>query len=237
MPGFFTPRRRHDPELMDQPGLGPDEVAGAYHVLGRVNRHLGNLRALRRELRRFLDEETPAFPVTLLDAGSGSGDLPRALSDDLRRRAGLPGARAVALDLDPTALGLALRNKLAAVRANGLRLPFADQSFDLVTAVKFAHHFHGPALSRLLAELSRVARRRVIVLDIRRSWLAYAGFLAWSRVFTANRLVRQDGLLSVLRGFTREELEALAAPLAGFRWDVRAHAPFQLALVGTRQAR
>lgn len=220
---------------MDQPGLPEAEVADAYRVLRVVNRQLGNLNALRREVRRALDEDHPrgrprAFSV--LDVGSGSGDLPAALREQLTASGVVPNA--VALDRDPTALGFAKRMSLAAVRGDALRLPFADRSIDVVTAVKFAHHFSGDALSGLVAEMARVAARRVIILDIRRHRLAYWGFIAWSRVFTRNRLVRFDGPLSVLRGFTPGELADLASPLVDFRWAVRTYAGFQVALVGRR---
>lgn len=230
----LTPRRRNDPELMDAAGLDPHEVAGAYRVLERVNRQLGNLQSLRRELRRYLDEDRPAgSAVSVLDVGAGSGDLARALSGELARRC-VPGL-VLALDHDPTAAVLTQRQHVAAVRGDALRLPFADHSIDVVTAVKFAHHFHGAALARLVAEMARVARGRVVVLDIRRHWLAYWGFVAWSRLMTRNRLVRYDGPLSVLRGFTAQELGELATPLTGFRWTVRSYRGFQLALVGRRQ--
>jgi ubiquinone/menaquinone biosynthesis C-methylase UbiE len=233
MPGPLTPRRRHDPELMDGPGLPPAEVVQAYRVLRRVNRQLGNLRTLRDELRRWLDEERPGATATLLDVGSGSGDL----AASLRREAETRGValRAVAADLDPIALGLAARERLGAIRADALRLPFPDGSFDLVTAAKFAHHFHGEGLTRLLAEMVRVARRRVVVLDIRRHWVAYAGFVLWSRLLTRSRLVRHDGPLSVLRGFTREELLASAEPFGELAWEVRSRPGFQLVLVGRRR--
>lgn len=244
----WTPSRRHDPELMDQPGLPASEVADAYRVLGRINRQLGNLRTAERELARFLREDFPpgearvlvggpsgiagAGAVTLLDVGSGSGDIPASLVArfQLRNVSLYP----LVLDRDVTATGLACRRGLDAVRGDALRLPLAGQSVDLVTAVKFAHHFSGHALDRLLAEMARVARLRVLVLDIRRHWLAYWGIMAWSRLFTRNRLVRFDGPLSVLRGFTPGELQAAAAPLADFDWTVRRYAGFQLALVGRR---
>lgn len=230
----LTPARRFDSELMDEPGLPSDEVADAYRVLRRVNRQLGNLQSIRREWRLFRRELPLAVaPLTVLDVGSGSGDVPAFFQRLLEAEHVSPTV--LALDHDPTAVALAAREvPNGAVCGDALRLPFADRSIDLVTAVKFAHHFHGAGLARLLAEMTRVARRRVIVLDIRRHWLAYWGFVAWSRVFTRNRLVRADGPLSVLRGFTREELADLAAPLTEMRWTVRRYVGFQLALVGTR---
>src|SRR5690242_13801836 len=144
----WTPARRDDPELMDAPGLPEAEVAAAYRVLRRVNRQLGNLRSLGRELDRFLQEERPgAGGLRLLDVGSGSGDLVCALRERLASRR--IGGRVLALDRDATAVALAHKQVADVVRGDALRLPLADRSIDLVTAVKFAHHFHGEALGRL----------------------------------------------------------------------------------------
>ncbi len=229
----WTPERRDDPELMDAPGLPAAEVEDAYRVLRRVNKQLGNLRTIRLEFLRFLLEVFPlpvSSKITVLDVGSGSGDIPQAI------RAIQPGLdlQVIALDRDASAVASARRRDLEVVRGDALNIPFDDRSIDLVIAVKFAHHFHGQGLDRLLGEMARVARHRVVVLDIRRHWLAYWGFRAWSLVFTSNRLVRHDGPLSVLRGFTREELLGTAAPLNQFNWTVRSYLGFQLALVGCR---
>lgn len=230
----LTPPRRDEPELMDAPGLPAAEVLEAYRVLRRVNRQLGNRDTVLREIRRLLDDEPETGPIGSLDVGSGSGDIPEAIRGALGR-VGRSGPT-ITVDHDPIAAAESARLGLGAVRGDALRLPFAAASIDLVTAVKFAHHFTGEPLSTLVGEMARVARRRVVVVDIRRHWLAYWGFKAWSRVFTRNRLVRYDGPLSVLRGFTPDELLDLVRPIAGFSWTVRSAPGFQLVLVGRRIA-
>jgi ubiquinone/menaquinone biosynthesis C-methylase UbiE len=227
----WIPDRRDEAELMDAPGLPEAEVEDAYRILRRVNKQLGNLRTIRGEFRRFVREDAAdQSEIAVLDVGSGSGDIPEAIGRMLPERS----VNVVALDRDATAVTSARRRSLSVVRGDALRLPFADRSMDLVIAVKFAHHFHGPSLDRLLGEMSRVARRRVVVLDIRRHWIAYWGFRAWSLVFTSNRLVRHDGPLSVLRGFTPEELDACSEKIDAFRWTVRSSPGFQIVLVGCR---
>ncbi len=232
---LLTPTRRQDHELMDAPGLPPEEVGDAYATLRRVNRQLGNNRSMDLEIRRCLMEikVEPTDRLTILDVGSGSGDIPLRLRD---RFSSQVQVNALALDRDPTANQLSSKNDLPTIRGDALRLPFADRSVELVTAVKFAHHFEGPGLHRLLSEMARVAALRVILLDIRRHWFAYLGFIVWSRVFTRNRLVRYDGPLSVLRGFTPKELLELTTDLNDFQWTLRRYAGFQLALVGTRNS-
>lgn len=235
---WLVPDRRSDPELMDAPGLPADEVADAYAVLRRVNRHLGNNRVIDHQVGRFVLEDPIGPVVSMLDVGSGSGDIPRRIAQRLDRL-NVDRVVPIALDHDPVATAIAGSTSfdgspVQVVRGDALRLPFPDRSVDLVTAVKFAHHFEGQALARLLSEMARVARCRVIVLDIRRHWLAYWGFVAWSRVFTRNRLVRFDGPLSVLRGFTDEELTELASPIHEFRWTVQRDLGFQISLIGKR---
>ncbi len=233
MTSLWSPARRDEPELMDAAGLAEDEVADAYRVLRRVNRQLGNQHTMERELRRYLREEPRGEEaVTILDVGSGSGDIVGALGKRLEARR--VRVLTVALDRDSIAVKLARGQGIRAVRGDALRLPIADRSVDVVTAVKFAHHFEGDPLRRLVTEMARVARRRVVVLDIRRHWVAYWGFVAWSRLFTRNRLVRYDGPLSVLRGFTVPELAELSRSIPRFLWTVRTYPGFQLALVGRR---
>jgi ubiquinone/menaquinone biosynthesis C-methylase UbiE len=227
----WIPDRRDEPELMDSPGLPEDEVEDAYRVLRLVNKQLGNLRTIRREFLRFVREDVVDHAeIAVLDVGSGSGDIPEAISGMLPDRP----VRVLVLDRDPTAVASARRRSLSVVRGDALQLPFADRTIDLVIAVKFAHHFHGSWLDQLLGEMARVARRRVVVLDIRRHWLAYWGFRAWSHLFTSNRLVRHDGPLSVLRGFTPEEMRALSSKFNEFDWAIRSYLGFQIALVGRR---
>lgn len=235
MPWSWTPKRSLEIELMDFPGLPEQEVVEAYRILRRVNRLFGNLASMRREVERMLVEDsfrTREHVLTILDIGSGSGDIPRDLMEQLGKRK--QAAWICALDRDHRAVLLARESGLHVLLGDALRLPFEDGSLDMVTAVKFAHHFSGKPLLQLVAEMARVAKHRVLILDIRRHWMAYCGFFVWSRVFTRNRLVRHDGSLSILRGFTASELAGLSETVRDFEWRVRGYPGFQLALVGRR---
>jgi hypothetical protein len=58
-----------------------------------------------------------------------------------------------------------------------------------------------------------------IVMDLRRSWVAWALISVLARFFTRNSFTRHDGPMSVLRSYTVPELDTLAerAGLAGRR--------------------
>ena len=63
----------------------------------------------------------------------------------------------------------------------------------------------------MLGEMRRVARRGVVVNDLVRGWLGYAGAWLLSRAVTRNPLTRHDAPLSARRAYTRAEMVALAA--------------------------
>ena len=65
--------------------------------------------------------------------------------------------------------------RIAVVRGDGLRLPFADRSFDAAYTVLTLHHFRDDAAVCLLQDMARVARRLVVVNDLERSRAAWLG--------------------------------------------------------------
>jgi ubiquinone/menaquinone biosynthesis C-methylase UbiE len=87
-----------------------------------------------------------------------------------------------------------------------MQLPFEDNSVDVVMCSQVLHHFTTSDAAVVLREMNRVARVRVIVSDIRRSWLAAAGLWLASFPLRFHAVSRHDGVVSVMRGFTPKEL-------------------------------
>lgn len=211
---FPTPRRRRGIERLDEPGVDPALRLRSLRDVARSNTLFGGRRAVLLAVERALqDIRFERRPATLLDVGTGLGDVPDA-ARRLARRRGVSLA-AIGLDVAEELARAAGRRTGLALRADAFRLPFADRSLDLVTCSQVLHHFPEPDARRLLAELDRVARVRVIVGDLRRSWLAAAGFWAASWPLGFHPITRHDGVLSVLRGFTAAELARLVREATG----------------------
>jgi ubiquinone/menaquinone biosynthesis C-methylase UbiE len=163
-----------------------------------------------------LYDEAPAAaarPLVLLDVGTGLGDIPARARARARRR----GVALVTLGVDSSEplVRAARRPDFATVRADALRLPLADGSVDVAMCSQVLHHFDWADALLLLREMDRVARRRVIIADLRRSWLAAAGIWAASWVLRFHPVSRHDGVVSVMRGFTRGELRELIRAAVG----------------------
>ncbi len=216
--------RSAEPELLDE-GVPEAEARRSLADLRFVNRRLGGRRALLRAVMPHLG----GIPrPRLLDVGSGSADLPSLLVAATAGR-----LLAVAVDVKLLHLQEAPR-PLARVVADVRALPFAPASFDVVTANLFLHHFDGPEVAAVLRTLYGLARRALVVNDLRRARVPYVfGRLAFPLIFRSHVSVA-DGLLSIRRAFTRDELAAAFAEagIAGVR--IRRSFPYRLVAVAPR---
>lgn len=211
-------------EILDDPSVDPALRARSIGDVVVANRLLGGMRAAIRALGAVLPE-LPAR-ATLLDVGTGLADIPtRARALAARRGIAL---LAIGVDEAPSLL-LDARSRLdARVCADALSLPFRDGSIDVVLASQTLHHFEHADAVHLLRELDRVARRRVVIADLRRSWLAVAGFWLAASALRFHPITRHDGVASILRGFTAHELRSMIEEATGARADVRHRLGFRL---------
>jgi ubiquinone/menaquinone biosynthesis C-methylase UbiE len=223
-------------EHLDKGDYTAEEYEGCLVELRRVNKYLGDARALRRSLLREVEREgLKSFSV--LDVGAGSGELLRVIAR-WARRAGRQ-ARLVGLELNARSAS-AMREEsaefaeISAVRGDALRLPFADDEFDYAMCSLFTHHFKDEGVVTILRELNRVARRGVCVIDLHRHPLASALYHTVGRLMFHNRLIREDGALSILRSFHADELQALAERAGLDAIKVERRFPFRLVLSASR---
>lgn len=259
MPRFD--RRSDELEHLDLGDYTSEEYEGCMVELRRVNRWLGDARALTRsvlpEIERDVSKETDYDVSTeteavgasqssertnrrefsLLDVGAGTGELLRAVARWAREQK--ISARLVGLELNErSALGIREESRgfaeITAVRGDALRLPFDDAAFDYAMCSLFTHHFRDDEAVSVLREMSRVARRRVYVIDLHRHPVAYYFYTTVARLFLHNRLIREDGALSILRGFVPRELRRLAARAGLTRARVERRFPYRLVLSASK---
>jgi hypothetical protein len=196
-------------ELLDDPGASPEAVAESLRNIARANRWFGGAAAVRFGLTRVLGGTPRGSSVSLLDLGTGSGDLP-----DVAVRWGAERG----IQIIPTGLEL---NRVAARLARDTGLPTAvacagappvrDKSVDVVLVSQVAHHLTSESVVYLFRTCDRLARRAVIVADLRRGPLAGPAFWCGARALSFDSITVADGMTSIRRGFTQRELQGLMA--------------------------
>lgn len=207
---MLTPTRRRGVELLDDPGVDPTDRHQAQDDIRRSNIWLGGLRAALAELRAVI---APQENMVLLDVGTGLADILIGASRDVKRAGG--SITTIGVDGAISLLSAARGATTGMVCADALALPFRDRSVDVALCSQLLHHFADADIELLLRELHRVSRHAVVICDLRRSWLAAFGFWLISFPLRFHPITRHDGVVSVLRGFTADELRRYVSKATG----------------------
>lgn len=210
---FSQFRKRSDKlEHLDKGDYTPEEYEECLVELRRVNAWLGDTRALRQTL--FADiERLDLAKFSILDVGAGSGELLRATAlwaNQNHRQGSFVGVELNARSARAISEESRKHREISAVQADGFRLPFGDNTFDYAICSLITHHFSDSAVVPFLREMNRIARRAIFAIDLHRNPVAYYFYITVGRLLFRNRLIREDGALSILRSFKPNELEALA---------------------------
>lgn len=205
--------RSLETERLDRGEFTHDEYVRWRKEMWFVHRLFGETRALKRAL---VDRVGNAEPISILDVGAGSGTLLNYLKTKLPGRE----VRTIGLEMSLESANGIRSNGHLAIRGTALSLPFADRSIDFVFCTLVLHHMTDSSAIALIREMQRVARRRLIVIDLERSVISYLMFWLFG-TFLLQRFTRDDGSLSIKRAFTVGELRGLVrdSGLRGIKVD------------------
>lgn len=194
-------------EALDTPELDRLTARATLADIARSNLLFGGHAAVVWGVDRLLTDGGTRAALSVADVGAGAGDVLVSLAGALaRRRIAMSG---VALDWHREATAMARERHQLAVVGDAFRLPFADRAVDVVVASQLLHHFAPSSGTRLLRELDRIARIGVVISDLRRARLAAAGIWLAAHALRFHPVSRVDGVISVRRGFTTNELMGL----------------------------
>lgn len=221
---MLTPARRRGFEHLDDPTTDPALRERSLRDVRVSNALLGGTRAVLAELKRVM--WWVGLEATMLDVGTGLADIPVrarhiAQHDEVR-------LTVFGVDRAESLARTTARLLDGSVCADARALPFETSSIDVVVCSQLLHHFEDDEIADVLRELNRVARRGVIVSDLRRSWIAAGGFWLASWPLGFHGITRHDGTTSVLRGFTAAELAEHVHRATGERADVRHRLGYRL---------
>ncbi len=225
-------------ELLDDPDADSALVAESLTHLSRANWWFGGTAAARAGIARVVGGVRRGRPAvgpymgggsasgpyptggpavrryTLLDIGTGSADIPRALVR-WGERHGI-ALTPLGLERNPTAARIA-NHSIPTLVACACALPIKPRSVDLVLVSQVLHHMARPDAIALLQSCDRVARVGVVIADIQRSAVAQAGFRVAAKLLRFDPATSADGVTSIRRGYTPDALRELlaAAGIAG----------------------
>lgn len=221
---LLTQHRTQAPEMMDDFQLEGDEIKDALNRIAAINRMLGGNHVTLQGVKRLLQRIPPERPVVIADVGCGNGDMLRMLADYSRRHRRpfkLLGVDANRFTIEYAASLSTNYPDISYLCMDILSEPFAALQYDIVLCTLTLHHFNDPDILRLLRIFQQQATTGAVINDLHRSRVAYRLFQVICRLFRLNDMSRKDGLVSILRGFKKKELHALAGRMPAQQYTLR----------------
>ena len=209
MPDFTT--RSALPEKMDEEGVPIEDIHQALQELEKINRLLGGYKVIFNALKKI---EWPAGVVTIMDLGSGGGDMLRAIADWAVKNN--KPVKLVGVDRNPSITAFASESSKNYSNIQYLTLDVFDdglqqhQAYIIMNSL-FCHHFDDDKLVALFKRMKGLSSQYIIVNDLERHWFAYYAIQFISFLFSKTYLVKYDGPLSVARSLKRKEWKSILA--------------------------
>ena len=207
-----TSHRSSEMEIMDDFTMEGVLFRDTLDKLEIINRFLGGNSVTINGLKKLLKNQPKNKTITIVDLGCGNGDILPDVSKFGRKNN--YSFKLIGIDANLAATEYAKElskeySELSFKTMDILSEDFKKQSYDVVLCTLFLHHFKNEELISFLKTTTDKATIGVVVNDLHRHKLAYYLFKLIG-FFIKNKMVRQDGLTSVLRAFKKKDLENIA---------------------------
>ncbi|MFD0616204.1 methyltransferase domain-containing protein [Paenibacillus sp. GCM10027629] len=197
-------------ELMDDFSSGGEELREALRELRLLNRLFVASAPTLYGVKQLWQAAGKPKRLTITDVGAGSGDVNRRVL----QWATMQGVDLAITLVDMTEEACAearlfFRNepRVQVMRGDLFKLP--EGGADIVTGTQLLHHFAEEELPGVIVSMLRGARLGVVVNDIHRHWIAWTAVWLATRIMSSNRYIRNDGPLSVAKGFRSQDWKRL----------------------------
>ena len=207
-----TSHRSSQMEIMDDFTMEGALFRDTLDKLEIINRFLGGNSVTINGLKNLLKNQSKNKTITIVDLGCGNGDILRDVAKFGRKNNYSFNLIGIDANLAATEYAKELSKEYSELSFKTIDIlseDFKKQSYDVVLCTLFLHHFKNEELISFLKTTTNKATIGVVVNDLHRHKLAYYLFKLIG-FFIKNKMVRQDGLTSVLRAFKREDLENIA---------------------------
>lgn len=217
------------PELMDGPNIKRKTLKKALSDIDKVNRWLGGHKGTLSGVQKLL-QLYPQKKYSVLDLGSGNGELLKILARSFRKKdikATLTG-----WEINPVSISIAENRsavypEITYVLADILDLKKENVTYDIIICSLTLHHFNDDEVLQIVSNMQRVAKLGIVINDLHRSRVALGAFSIISPLMMKTKLARHDGKISIKRGFKKEEIIDYAKKLniknysLDWRWAYR----------------
>ena len=211
-----TKYRTNQSEIMDDFDMKGEVLRDALDKIAKINQLLGGNKLTLEGVKNILKQNPNQEKITIVDVGCGNGDMLRTLADYADNN----GIKLELIGIDANQFTVDYAQKLSSQYPNiSYRCEdvfdkvFENLHYDIVLCTLTLHHFKEDEIIKLLNVFKTNAKLGIVINDLQRSNISYRLFQGLCFVFGLNDMSREDGLVSILRGFKKPELEQFSKKL------------------------
>ena len=201
-----TKDRTEEEEIMDDFLLEGEELRDALDKIARINQFLGGNQLTLQGVKKLINSEEE---ITIVDVGCGNGDMLRTLADYGNKN----NLKFNLIGIDANAFTINYAKEITKEYPNIsykcediFSESFAQMSYDIILCTLTLHHFKNNQIDYLIQLFNKQAQIGIVINDLHRNIIAYRAFQVICFVFKLNKISKEDGLVSILRGFKKQEL-------------------------------
>ena len=203
-----TQFRTEAEEIMDDFELEGSELQEALDKIASINQLLGGNKLTLQGVQKLLTNQNQD-KICIVDVGCGNGDMLRSLADYANQN----NLHFELIGVDANEFTINYARQLSKNYPNItyqcediFNKVFSELNYDIVLCTLTLHHFKNKQIDYLIKLFSKQSRIGIVINDLHRSTIAYRLFQLVCVVFRLNNMSKNDGLISILRGFKKEEL-------------------------------
>lgn len=204
-----TKYRTDKPEMMDDFSLEGEVLRDALDKIAKINTLLGGNKLTLFGVKKLIKNHPKETEILIVDVGCGNGDMLRYLADYGRKNNLI--FKLIGLDANGFTINharnLSVNYPNISYRCENIfDVKFKMIPSDIVLCTLTLHHFKDDEIMKIMAVFYANANLGIVINDLHRSRLAYRLFQLVCFIFKLNTMSREDGLVSILRGFKKKEL-------------------------------
>jgi len=206
---------------MDNPNLDQESFRTAYLDINRCNSLLGGMSITINAIRKLIKKH-PQKSYTIFDMGCGDGFMLRKIAQTFEKEP--ISLSLVGIDLREDIIAIAQEASTAYPAIEYRRADILEldelEGCDILLCTLTMHHFEDKNIARFIQKFSELARLGTVVNDLQRSKLAYHLFQLFSFFLLRTTIAKEDGLISIRKGFRKLELTKLATGFKGMHHTI-----------------
>ena len=221
---IYTKYRSDEPEIMDDFAMEGEILRDALYKIAKINQLLGGNQLTLQSVQDLIVNIHKQSEIVIADIGCGNGDMLRTLSNfGLKNNLNF---RLIGIDANNFTIKHAqsLSENYPNIKyrcEDVFEKNFADLKYDIVLCTLTLHHFKDDEIIQLMSVFNANSRVGIVINDLHRSAIAYRLFQVLCFVFQLNAISREDGLVSILRGFKKEDLIKFSKKLSFTNYKIQ----------------